>query len=135
MPTFRITKVVRHDYEVTADSESDALSAPLPAAQESITVLEQKARNLDKKSVSPVKVITDRTLRPRRAFRHAYKSDSFVATVLPGGRIELAGDGIDTPIVLKNLQQAAQIAAALASGTKRSVNVYAFWKEQAAEPE
>ena len=133
MPKYEITRQIKLNYQVEAETESDALEAPVPRGGGVVmSTIKERARDLDKPK-SGVKVISDRVLRQGRVFTRTYKGHSFTATVLPGARIRLESDGI-AGSVYKTLHQAATAATEIADGRKHSVNCWAFWHESTLTP-
>jgi len=123
MPRYRVTKVLRFEYQVDAESEEAALQVPWPREDpDAVTILRQRARDLDRPASAGARVIADRVMRAGRTFQRAYAGQTYTATVVPGGKVKLEGGGLSG--TFKNLHAATQ---AILKG--KSANAWAWWHE------
>ncbi len=120
MARYEVTKHLKAVYQVDAETPEAALEVPWPREDpDAVSILRERARDLDRKPAAGPKVIHDRTMRAGRTFERTFDGTIHQAVVLPGGRIKL--DGLE---VFKNL---AQATAAIRPGV--SLNAWAWWRE------
>ena len=120
MPTYRVVKVIKFEYEAEADNEQAALDSIPDDARR--TILRQKARDVNK--VAGSHTIANRTYTPGRVLTRTFAGQTYTATFLPGAKVKLEGGEQDG--TFKTLAQATQ---AIMPG--KSVNSWAWWKEEA----
>ena len=108
MPRFEVTKTLRLQYDVEADDEEAALQVPWPKEDpQAVTIVRQRARDLDRPASAGARVIADRELRPGRRLIARYRKAEWRAEVRADGQIEVQRKGSSQTLTFPTLAKAA----------------------------
>jgi hypothetical protein len=120
MPRFEVTKHLEAVYQVDAETPEAALASPWPREDpDAVSILRERAKDLDRPKSAGPRTISDRTLRAGRTFERKFEGTTHQAVFIPGGRVKL--DGVE---VFATLSKAT---AAIRPGV--SLNSWVWWKE------
>jgi len=128
MPRYQVRKDIRFEYEVNAETEAEALAVPWPKEDnDAVTVLRQRARDLDRPTSAGRAAITGRELRPGRRLIARYRKAEWRAEVRTDGQIEVQRKGSSQTLTFPTL---AKAAVHIVDG--KAVNAWALFRD--AEP-
>lgn len=132
MPRYSVRKDIRFEYEVDAATPEAALAVPWPKDDpDAVSIIRERARDLDRPKSAGVKVITDRQLTPGRRFTGKYLKQEFRLEVRADGQIEVQKKGSSTTETYASMNRAAMAATG-----KKAINVWAWVRDtEAAKPE
>ncbi len=122
---FEVSKHLKVVYTLEADGPDTALAAE-PPADATITVIRQRARDLDKQPAG-IRTITDRQLRPGRRLIAHYKGTEWIAEVQDDGLISLRRKGHPA----QTFASLAKAATSIIDG--KAVNAWFLFHDPAAK--
>ncbi len=126
---FEVTKQLRVVYTVEADDPQQALAAE-PPGDATVSILKERAKDLDKQPSAGRPALVDRELRPGRRFVAKYKKQEWTAEVLADGQIALRKKGGSHAETFPTL---AKAATHIIDG--KAVNAWALFRDAPAAKE